>query len=272
MIINEKKRVFTYRFFLAVIVIFVLSFGNFTKEFSPIVVAFRPIIRNIENKIINYRTHKYSSIETEHFILRYEKGIDKEVIDLVARTAEDKYKSTVELFEYYPQEKILMVLYDNPEVLIKTTMLKKGSPPMGVYYGNTVHILNPTQWVKNEENLEDVFYSEGPVLHELVHLFTDHIGKGNFPLWFTEGVSLYFEYKIDGYQWGKEVIFEDREYTLEELTDNFHGLDEYLAYTQSFRMINNLVQEQGVETLMEIIKALGEGRKIEEYIHLFRNN
>jgi len=41
---------------------------------------------------------------------------------------------------------------------------------------------------------------ENTALHEMVHLFTDDLGKGNFPTWFTEGVSWYFEYKINGYE------------------------------------------------------------------------
>lgn len=232
-------------------------------------VVFRPIMRSIENKIVSYRTHQYQLMITEDFIIRYAETIDEEVVKMVAKTAEDKYKDTTEIFQYHPQEKILLVLYDDADAMMRTTMVKKGSPPMGVYYGDTLHILNPLHWVKDEKNLDTIFYSEGPLLHELVHLYIDHIGKGNYPLWFTEGVSLYFEYKIDGYEWGKEATFQSGEYTLEDLTKNFRQLNEYLAYTKSFRVINNFVEKQGEEALIEIIRALGKGRNIEEFIHLF---
>src|SRR5690554_7253947 len=59
-------------------------------------------------------------------------------------------------------------------------MLKKGDPPMGVYYGDSVHSLDPKHWVDSMEELDYKFYNEGPVLHELVHLFTDHSASGNF--------------------------------------------------------------------------------------------
>ncbi|SNS53393.1 hypothetical protein SAMN05446037_101272 [Anaerovirgula multivorans] len=269
MIINKRKSIIPVKLLLIGVIVAVIVFFSYGIQTYNLAIAFRPIIRNVENKIVDYRTHRYRSVVTNHFIIRYDEGISEDVVAMVAKTAEDKYRHTVEIFEYDPQEKILLVLYDDPEALMRTTMLKKGSPPMGVYYGNTVHILNPIHWVKEQENLEASFYSEGPLLHELVHLFTDHLAKGNFPLWFTEGVSLYFEYRIDGYEWGKEVVFEAGEYSLEDLTNNFHGLNEYLAYTRSFRIINNFVQERGIDALMEIIKALGEGKNIEEFIHLF---
>lgn len=269
MIINKKARI-PVRVLLIGVIVFAMGFFLYEMQMHSVTVAFRPIIRNVENRIVDYRTHRYESVVTENFIIRYDEDISKDIIDMVARTAEDKYTHTVEAFQYKPQEKILLVIYDDPEALMRTTMLRKGFPPMGVYYGDTVHILNPTHWVKEEENLEAVFYSEGPLLHELVHLFTDHLAKGNFPLWFTEGVSLYFEYRIDGYEWGKDVVFEAGEYSLEDLTNNFHGLNEYMAYTKSFRIVNNFVEEQGFDALTEMIRALGEGRNIEEFIHFFK--
>ncbi|SET01519.1 Peptidase MA superfamily protein [Natronincola peptidivorans] len=269
MVLNKKRKVPIK--ILVIVGIIVLSIGllGFKKQDYNVKVVFRPMVRAVESRLVGYKTQGYDFVTTENFIIRYEENIDLEIVKMIARTAEDKYRAAVEVFEYKPKEKIQVILYDNPEVLMQTTMLKKGSPPMGVYYGDTIHILNPIHWVKNVEKVEEYFYSQGPFLHELVHLFTDHIAKGNFPIWFTEGVSLYFEYKVDGYEWGKEVVFQENEYTLEELTDNFHGLNEYLAYTQSFRNVKNFVDDHGIDALMDIIKVLGEGKSLQEFIHLF---
>ncbi|HZK57256.1 MAG TPA: hypothetical protein VFD17_03005, partial [Clostridia bacterium] len=161
-------------------------------------------------------------------------------------------------------------VYNNADLMMKTTMLRRGDPPIGVYYGDSVHILNPELWAEKSEGLEYIFCNKGPMLHELVHLFTDHIGNGNFPMWFTEGVSLYFEYLVDGYEWGKGILFTDTNtYTIKELNNNFYGLNQYRAYTQSFRLVKNMVDSYGLDKLIDTITLLGEGHNMNEFIYLF---
>lgn len=268
MFIYKKKGLFLY-ILLGIILLLMMGFLVYARSKSNVVTVFSPMVRDVESKRIAYRTRQYQSTITENFIIRYDKGIDNEVVDLVVKTAEDKYRRAVKIFNYKPSEKILVILYDDVEDLNRNTMLKKGSPPMGVYYGDSIHLLNPRLWVKDEEDLERSFYSEGPLLHELAHLFTDHIAKGNFPMWFTEGISLYLEYEVDGYQWGKEVDLGREEYTLEMLTNKFDELDEYLAYTQSFRIVKGFAESQGIESLMDVIRALGEGKDMQRFMHLF---
>ncbi|AOY75336.1 peptidase MA family metallohydrolase [Clostridium formicaceticum] len=263
----EKKKNLSIKFLVFCIALLGIGFLSYLQQQNNITTAFRPMLRNVENKVISYRTRSYDFITTDHFIIRYDDGIHQEVVDLVAMTAEDKYAEVIKAFEYKLEEKVMIVLYDDVEALMNITMLGRGIPPMGVYYGNSIHLLNPSHWIKDDEDMEATFYFEGPLLHELVHLFTDHVGKGNFPVWFTEGVSLYFEYRVDGYEWGKEVV--ELDYTIEMLRDEFYALDEYLAYTQSFRIVRNFVENHGEEALIEVIKSLGEGKHLQNFIHLF---
>lgn len=227
------------------------------------------MVRGMENKIVLYKTRNLKETETDTFIFRYE-DINRQTLELIKDTAEDKYKEIIDIFQYEFKDKILVIVYDNADLMMETTMLRKGDPPMGVYYGNSVHILNPELWVKMTGELEYAFCNRGPMLHELAHLFTDHIGNGNFPMWFTEGVSLYFEYMVDGYEWGKEVVFTDTDiYTVEELNSNFYSLNQYEAYTQSFRLVKNMVDNYGLDKLIDTITLLGEGHNLDEFIYLF---
>lgn len=229
----------------------------------------RPLIRNIENKIVLYKTRNFTEVETDTFVFRYE-NVDDEILELIKDTAKNKYGEIADIFQYEFEDKILIVVYNNADLMMKTTMLRKGEPPIGVYYGDSVHILNPELWVEKSEGLEYVFCNKGPVLHELAHLFTDHIGNGNFPMWFTEGVSLYFEYLVDGYEWGKGTLFTDTDtYTIKDLNNNFYGLNQYKAYTQSFRLVKNMVDSYGLDKLMDTITLLGKGHNMNEFIYLF---
>ncbi|NMA04143.1 MAG: hypothetical protein GX925_05485 [Clostridiales bacterium] len=229
----------------------------------------RPLIRNIENKIVLYKTRKFTETETDTFVFRYE-DIDDKILELIKDTAKSKYREIADIFQYEFEDKILVVIYNNTNLMMKTTMLRRGDPPIGVYYGDSIHILNPELWVEKSEGLEYVFCNKGPMLHELTHLFTDHVGNGNFPMWFTEGVSLYFEYLVDGYEWGKGIPFTDTDtYTIKELNNNLYGPDQYRAYTQSFRLVRNMVDSYGLDKLINTITLLGKGHNMNEFIYLF---
>ena len=271
MIIQKIDKTYTpkviFIFFLLIIWLISLNILN-SYEISK---GLRPLIRGIENKIVLYKTRNFNQTETDTFIFRYE-SIDNEALELIKDTTADKYREITDIFQYEFKDKILVVIYNNMDLMMNTTMLKKGEPPMGVYYGDSVHILNPELWIEETEaeKLEYVFYNKGPILHELTHLFTDHIGNGNFPMWFTEGVSLYFEYMVDGYEWGREVVFMDTNiYTIEELNGNFYGLNQYRAYTQSFRLVKNMVDSHGLDKLIDIIAFLGKGHNMDEFLYLF---
>ncbi|SCY61716.1 peptidase MA family metallohydrolase [Alkaliphilus peptidifermentans] len=247
--------------------VFVLLILNTHLSIKPVAGLYRPALRLVEYQIVSYYIRDYETIETDNYIIRHP-GYDEDLLSFIIDTAEDKYKAATEVFNHNPREKVRMVIYDDLDQMMAATMLNKGNPPMGVYYGNTIHISNPLIWF-NEAEYRERYYDEGPILHELVHLLTDRLAKGNFPIWFTEGVSLYFEYEIDGYKWGEELTDEEIDFTIDELTYDFHRLNQYKAYTKSFRLVKSYVQLQGVEDLIQLINDLGQGTQIKEYHYLF---
>lgn len=268
MTIQKTNKAYTFKV-IPVLLLFIWLVSLYGMGSYGMSKGLRPLIRNMGNKIVLYKTRDFKEIETDTFIFRYE-DIDGQILELIKDTAENKYKEIKDVFQYEFKDKILIVVYNNADLMMETTMLRKGDPPMGVYYGNSVHILNPELWVKKTDELRCAFCNRGPMLHELVHLFTDHIGNGNFPMWFTEGVSLYFEYMIDDYEWGREVVFTDTDtYTIEELNSKFYSLNQYKAYTRSFRLVKNMVDNYGLDKLIDTITLLGEGHNLDEFIYLF---
>lgn len=216
-----------------------LSFRNIPKK---------KVLKNIEN---------YSELETEHFIIRH-KTDDLEVLSLVKEASEEYYDEICNQYNYYPEDKTVVVLYENPDVLLKNANLGKSKPPMGVYYASTIQILSPRLWAPANEDMEYLFMKEGPMVHEFTHLIIDDITKGNYPLWFTEGLALYSEYIYTGYEWGKEIN-KEKIYSINELNSEFNKLDQHLAYTQSFRVVKYMVETYGFEKVKEILKKLEDG-------------
>ena len=222
-----------------------------------------PLLRELQHELIIYKTKNYHTRETEHFIIRYEQK-DDEIIDLVAKAAEEKYDDVTDMFQYGPENKITVIVYDDPQQLMENTNLKQSKPPMGVYYSSTIQILTPRLWVPEDQDMEFVFLNQGPMVHEFTHLLVDDLTGGNYPLWFTEGLALYQEYVQTGYQWGKDLAYDGKPYSVKELTNDFNGLDEMLAYKRSFELVRGMVEREGFNSLMEVLKELKKGKSFDE--------
>ncbi|WP_176461711.1 peptidase MA family metallohydrolase [Anaeromicrobium sediminis] len=243
---------------VSVFVLLVIFFNfNFIKA------KVYPIINEIGEIIMLKKVDTFKTMETEKLIIKYD--TDENTAKLVAETLEDKYDSVAKDFNYISDEKKIIIIYEDGEKLNENTNLRKGNPPMGVYVYNTVSVLSPNNWINDDDNLETIFKEEGPMVHEFTHLIVDEIGRGNFPIWFTEGISLYMEYDKNGYEWGSNLDMEDETiYNVKNLTENFYELDEFKAYRKSFEYVKGFVDEYGFDKLNEILIELGEGTSFDE--------
>ncbi len=250
-----KKRSHVFIWICVICVLFIFNIGGIKGKIYL-------VLRNIPKEIILNNTKDYNETNTKHFIIKYTSS-DENLVNLVANTSENYYEDVCSLFKYYPDNKTVVILYEDSEEFLKNSNLQKSKPPMGVYYASTIQILSPKFWTDPDENLEDKFIKEGPMVHEFTHLIVDNITKGNYPLWFTEGLALYSEYVITDYEWGKNI--EDNNiYTIDELNNKFNELDQYLAYTQSFRVVKHIVDEYGFEVIDTILQKLSEGYGFEK--------
>jgi len=243
----------TYYVFISMFIVLILIFVNVFGIKGNLYVLFR----NIPKRAVMKNIKDYKEFETENFIIRY-KSNDMETVNLVARASEEYYDEICKQYGYYPEDKTVIVLYDNSEELLKNANLAKSKPPMGVYYASTIQILSPKVWCPPNEDMEYLFMNEGPMVHEFTHLVIDDITKGNYPLWFTEGLALYSEYIYTEYEWGKEID-EEKIYSIDELSNDFNDLDQYLAYTQSFRIVKHMVDTYGFEKVKKILDKLEGG-------------
>lgn len=251
---KRKLRIIMYIFILL---------GLILTNISDIKVYVHPIINNIQYKWISYRTNNFKRIETKHFTIRYNTE-DKKMPELVGEIIEEKYEDVCAHFEYEPKDKTIVIIYDDGKELMKNSNIGQGKPPMGVYLGGIVQILSPEQWIDDEENIREVFKNDGPMVHEFTHRLVDDLAKGNYPIWFTEGIALYEEYIQNGYEWGMGLSYEDKPYTVEELTKSFDDLDQTLAYKRSFELVKSFVDEYGFDPLNDILVKLGEGKSFDD--------
>ncbi|MFZ5968292.1 MAG: peptidase MA family metallohydrolase [Bacillota bacterium] len=259
------KRIWNIKegFIVIIIVLLVMAIipGIFYKDVLK--VKLYPLFREVQKAIILSNVKDYQQLETEHFIIHYQTE-DEDIIPLIAEASEKHYSDVSRQLGYFPKEKTDVIVYHDPDALMKNANLGQGKPPMGVYYASTIQILSPKLWVQEGEDMEKLFMNEGPMVHEFTHLLVDDLTRGNYPMWFTEGMALYQEYVQTGYQWGKELSYEGEPYTLEQLSGEFDNLDIMLAYKRSFEIVKTIAENGGLNNLNDVLKELGEGKNFDQ--------
>jgi hypothetical protein len=210
-------------------------------------------------KEIDLKTAGFNETQTKHFRIRY-LPVDEEYIDLVSNIAEDAYVSVSSVFGQKPKDKTIIIVYPDNQSLAKSFGWDKDEKAMGVYWAGSIRILSPRVWLSGS-NIEEQFLKEGPVHHEFAHLMVDEITKGNYNRWWTEGIAQYVEKKITGfefadpYKYRKEIEY----YSLDVLEKRFDSLDQQIAYWESLKAVEFIVNKYGEENILSILNNMGDG-------------
>ncbi len=217
------------------------------------------LMRVMVGKEIDLKTAGFNETQTKHFRIRY-LPVDEEYIDLVSNIAEDAYVSVSSVFGQKPKDKTIIIVYPDNQSLAKSFGWDKDEKAMGVYWAGSIRILSPRVWLSGS-NIEEQFLKEGPVHHEFAHLMVDEITKGNYNRWWTEGIAQYVEKKITGfefadpYKYRKEIEY----YSLDVLEKRFDSLDQQIAYWESLKAVEFIVNKYGEENILSILNNMGDG-------------
>lgn len=236
----------------------------FISVSSHIQVSFYPIVKNIEKNNILYKTRSFNTIETVHFSVRYTDK-DEYIAKITGEELEKYYNEVCSKLNHFPEGKISVIIYNKGDELVNTIKLKTETPPLGAYCNDTIHILSPYEWVEDTENIEKVYRETGPAVHEFTHLIVDEKTRGNYPMWLTEGISLYMENVTIGFSWEAGKGETDR-ITVEDLNDNFDGVKQEVAYRKSFEVVKDVLNEYGFDKLNMLLDSLGKGNDIENSV------
>lgn len=207
---------------------------------------------------IRLTTAGYVIQSSEHFDLKY-LPVDKEYVPMVAAVAEEARLSVSEVFGQNPPPRTTMIIYPDSASLAKSFGWNKNARAMGVYWGGTIRILSPAEWMP--EPSREAFARQGPVYHEFAHLMVDEITGGNHSRWLTEGVAQYVEKKLTGFEFARPAAGSEGivVYSLQSLDKDFDILDEGVAYWQSLKIVEYIVDTYGEPALFEILSHLGKG-------------
>ncbi len=246
---------------ITILLIAVLTF-IFINHFEVLQVSFYPMIKHIEKARMLKYIDGYKTLETEHFIIRYEKE-DKKYAKLTGEIADKYYDSICNMYGYHPSTKSDIIIYSNEKDFLENLRFDKNDTPIGVYYSGIINILSPKRWINDSENFKQIYEVNGPVVHEFTHLLIDDITNGNYPMWLTEGLALYTEYKVTGFEW-QGYDSANCKITLEDIDKRFDDLDQTAAYRKSFEVVKGISETWGFEKLRNMLGILGEGNNINQ--------
>lgn len=244
-------------FIIIFVLIGIIFIMNFDRIFNGLCTVQRKIIMDKSIKTVE----SYKCEENINSRIYYT-NVDKEYIYMIQLAVDTYYPMILNDFSLEKNNKLTVILYPNEDELMRNLKGKLTSVPMGVYYGGVIHLLSPRCWTStsNESEIKEIFLKQGPIVHEIVHYAVDMKTKGNFPVWFTEGTALYYEYKYTGFEWEKNLKEESEKITLKQLNEDFRYLDESLAYRKSFDVIKEIVDKYGEQKIEEICIDLSKGK------------
>ncbi len=187
----------------------------------------------------------------------YEEG--QEEAEMTMRIADSYYPMVSADFGWNRKEKLDFMLYQDGADMGRALGMNEGEPlPMGAYYSGLVVVLSPSQWTKERGNWQQTeeFLEKGPVVHEMVHFALDEKAGGAYPLWFSEGVALYYEKKYTGFEWRKDLKGYCDSISMEDLTYRFQELDTAAAYRKSYECVTGFVEKYGEKALQQRIVCI----------------
>lgn len=225
-----------------------------------------PLVRQVVVMKIDYQTKDMLAAETPHFIIRYTEQ-DADVTAMVAEAAEAAYQPVTAALDYAPGGKTLILIYPDRQAMKQAYGWAGDASAMGFYWGGVIQILSPKAWMKNSQSVEE-FITTGPLAHEYTHLVLDHVAKGNYTRWFTEGLAQYVEYQANGYEWvTANNQLSGKLYTIEQLDEDFDNLpNQALAYRQSLAAVRYIAEVHGEAKLNQVITRLKAGDKVSQAI------
>ena len=212
---------------------------------------------------------KFRTLEGNGFVVRMETeesfiyGV--QVLELLT----DAKKQLCEKYGVELETPVFVEIFPRQQdFAIRTFGLPGGSGFLGVCFGRLITMNSPAAQGANLTSWESVLW------HEFCHVVTLQKTKNKMPRWLSEGISVYEEHLADS-AWGELINPKYREMLLDpELTpvsklsgaflNPKTGLDLQFAYFESSLVVEFIVNEYGIESLVKVLDELSFGTPIND--------
>lgn len=211
-------------------------------------------------KVLKHLT-TYETKESAHYILRFDAKTDRILAEFVLDFLEEVHARLIKDFNYEPEGKILIEVFNNHEMFSGRTVALPDLHTIGACTGRVVTMCSP-----DAKGLLKKFNWGRVIRHELVHVFNLAQTDFQVPHWLTEGLAVRNEGGGRPPAWnaylrerhGKNDLF-----NLDNILMGFvkpKSQDEWsLAYYQSLLYVEYLIATHGIESVGKILDAFRAG-------------
>ena len=204
----------------------------------------------------------YEVIRTEHFIIKYKKGIDAVLARDMADQMEEMYDDVTEAFEHKPKNMSLMEIMPNADwFAVRIT----GIPDIWTIAACTgdVVAMTPPREGKKQKGFYDWYRV---IKHEYTHTVTLDQTANRIPHWFTEACAVSQEPGGRDYNTCKQLaaaLHGKKLFKLETINWGFirpkRPGDRGLAYAQAHWMLEYLETTYGKKAKVDLLRAYHDG-------------
>jgi tetratricopeptide (TPR) repeat protein len=206
---------------------------------------------------------RYATLQTEHFILRYDPKNDEVLAKYMGRYLEELYKEYAGLFDHRPEGRILIEVFSKHEMFSGRVVALPDLHTIGACTGRmfamvSIHdtskvIGQPFNWVR-------------VLRHELVHVFNLDQTRFQVPHWFTEGLAVTHEGSVPPPNWTALLAEKRHANDLLNLDNVLLGFIRprsqqqwHQAYAQSQLYVEYLTKTYGDKAVGQMLTAFGDG-------------
>jgi hypothetical protein len=204
----------------------------------------------------------YETLETEHFMVRYEPGDDRAAMD-VSEALEGSYERITGDIGLALSSKTIVELYTTPKLYNQYGKPAKWAIGGKVYADMNMMVFpSPSIWGEANNHRYEDLWSVMP--HEYTHVV---LRRYSMPMWLDEGIAVY-----ESNQWSRgyqrllmEAMENDALLSLGELEDFKAFIDNgALSYAESSSAVIYIKGAYGDEAFRELLKGIAMGMRFEE--------
>jgi len=200
--------------------------------------------------------YAFEETKTDRFTIKYMDGETR--VDDFIRLANDAYDNLEPIFTERPHSDFEIKLFHDRELLRQRTVPSNAWLFTG--WGE------PNESVKLFTGHPEVEKYVATLQHELVHHITINICNNNLPVWFYEGIAMYYGNSYFGHDFSKilsELNKEAVQVTINELENTNIGIETdtqkiYDWYNTNYMYAAYLIETYGHEKYMEIWYEAGK--------------
>ena len=229
-----------------------------------------PFHRRARNQLqLAQDLRQFEQIRTEHFIIKYRKGIDEALAREMPQPLERIYDDITGVYGYKPpRPTIIEILPDEQHLAVRII----GMPEIWTIAASTGDVIAITP-PREGPGQHGSFDWENVIRHEFVHTVTLNQTRYRIPHWFTEACAVSQESNGREYDTCRllaAALYDDELFELDQINWGFvrpkKPHHRGLAYAQAHWMVQYITQTYGHDAIVAMLRLFGTGTSNSEAI------